>query len=126
MVALVPQGLAASSALRLIAPQRQVVGRSRLLAQLDLDRVVPMLVIGAPAGFGKTTLVQEWLSVRPPSNAQAIYLEVADSTDSDQLWGEIYGLVSEAVSGPGKPESVRPTLLAGSATWFATWDRFAT
>ncbi len=50
-------------------PRRQLVARPRLLEQLDgtLDAGNRLTVISAPAGFGKTTLVSDWLSQRVAS-----------------------------------------------------------
>ena len=50
--------------LRPPAPRRQLVTRERLVGQLQTDpTTVPRLVlISAPAGFGKTTLLTQWLT----------------------------------------------------------------
>jgi LuxR family maltose regulon positive regulatory protein len=52
----------------LLAPKIQpphlhssLVRRARLLAQLDAGREGKLIVVSAPAGFGKTTLVRQWL-----------------------------------------------------------------
>jgi LuxR family maltose regulon positive regulatory protein len=46
-----------------------MVSRPRLLAQLDRSVDVPLTLISAPAGFGKTTLLAEWHAARNPSPA---------------------------------------------------------
>jgi LuxR family transcriptional regulator, maltose regulon positive regulatory protein len=45
-------------------PRRQLVERARLIGQFDGDSIsVPRLVlVSAPAGFGKTTLLTQWLT----------------------------------------------------------------
>jgi LuxR family maltose regulon positive regulatory protein len=52
------------SKLRAPAPRRRLVPRERLVAQLQADpTTMPRLVlISAPAGFGKTTLLTQWLT----------------------------------------------------------------
>ena len=51
-------------------PRARLVARHRLLAQLDtsLDAHHRLILISAPAGFGKTTLLGDWLS--HPSSAE--------------------------------------------------------
>lgn len=46
----------------LIPPARpEQIPRGRLLRRLDIARSVPLTLVTAPAGFGKTTLVSAWL-----------------------------------------------------------------
>src|SRR3954454_6511622 len=53
--------------LRVPSPRRQLVPRERLVDKLRADSsTVPRLVlVSAPAGFGKTTLLTQWLTPRP-------------------------------------------------------------
>ncbi|GHO80554.1 HTH-type transcriptional regulator MalT [Ktedonobacter sp. SOSP1-85] len=44
-----------------------LLDRSRLLALLDAGCEVPLTLLSAPAGFGKTTLVSQWLATRHAS-----------------------------------------------------------
>ena len=46
--------------LRLPQPGRGLVLRPRLTARLDRSLQVPLTLVSAPAGFGKTTLLTEW------------------------------------------------------------------
>src|SRR4051812_5227885 len=53
--------------LRAPTPRRQLVPRERLVEKLRADSTtMPRLVlVSAPAGFGKTTLLTQWLTPRP-------------------------------------------------------------
>ena len=42
-------------------PRANLVPRTALLARLRTDDLPPLTLISAPVGFGKTTLVCEWL-----------------------------------------------------------------
>ncbi len=41
------------------------VRRPRLLARLDAASALPLTVVSAPPGFGKTTLLSQWVAARP-------------------------------------------------------------
>ncbi len=43
-------------------PRPDLVARPRLLARLDAALTVPLTLVSAPAGFGKTTLLAVWLA----------------------------------------------------------------
>ena len=53
---------------KLFAPRAssRLVSRPRLVELLDGAPRVPLTLVSAPAGFGKTTLVTEWLTCRTP------------------------------------------------------------
>ena len=52
-----------STKLHLPAPRRRLVQRARLLERLDGGSEEPrLLLVAAPAGFGKTTLLVQWLA----------------------------------------------------------------
>jgi LuxR family transcriptional regulator, maltose regulon positive regulatory protein len=66
---------------KLYRPQLRAsqVARPRLTARLDALMGVPLAVLIAPAGFGKTTLLAEWMSTRPA----AAFLSLDDG-DNDR------------------------------------------
>ena len=68
-------------ATKLYVPRTQsgFVHRSRLLAQLDAGSVRPLSLVCAPAGFGKTALLADWIHARQRSVA---WLSL-DSGDND-------------------------------------------
>ncbi|MBZ0307292.1 MAG: AAA family ATPase, partial [Anaerolineae bacterium] len=68
-------------ATKLYIPQRrpQAVPRPRLVKQLNDGRHRKLTLISAPAGFGKTTLVSEWLA---QAEGSAAWLSL-DESDND-------------------------------------------
>ncbi len=61
--------------------------RSRLIARLQQDPEVPLLAVSAPAGYGKSTLLWEWLS-EDPRDCAWVALEERHN-DPKQLLEEI-------------------------------------
>ena len=45
--------------------RRGLVLRPRLSERLDRGTAAKLVLVSAPAGFGKTTLLTEWLAARP-------------------------------------------------------------
>ena len=50
-------------------PRRDLVLRSRLSERLDRGAASKLVLVSAPAGFGKTTLLAEWLAAGPAALA---------------------------------------------------------
>ena len=46
-------------------PRRGLVPRPRLSQRLDRGTTSKLMLVSAPAGFGKTTLLTEWLAAGP-------------------------------------------------------------
>ena len=55
------------------------VSRPRLLQLMDRSRSVPLTVVSAPAGYGKSTLVSEWLAQQ---DCASVWLSL-DATESE-------------------------------------------
>jgi LuxR family maltose regulon positive regulatory protein len=70
--------------LRLPSPRRRLVRRARLTDQLGADGGgAPRLVlVAAPAGFGKTTLLAQWLAAGGKSQRRVVWLAL-DPGDAD-------------------------------------------
>lgn len=63
--------------------------RTRLLEELQHSTARPVTLIAAPAGYGKTTVVAQWLASAPHSTTVAwISLDTADN-DPVRLWTDI-------------------------------------
>jgi LuxR family transcriptional regulator, maltose regulon positive regulatory protein len=72
------------------------VDRTRLLEELQRANRRPLTLIAAPAGYGKTTVVTQWLAsdFRPPSVAW-ISLDMSDN-EPVRLWTDIATALSRA------------------------------
>ena len=85
-----------ANSIRAATPRRHIIERPRLTRLLD-ESEAPIIVLVAPAGYGKTTLARQWLADKPhvwhsatPASADvaALAARVADAasaiTESDQ------------------------------------------
>src|SRR4051812_34091714 len=61
--------------------RRGVVARARLRRRLDSSCEVKLTLLAAPAGFGKTTLLADWLAARPAGDATVAWLSLDQSDD---------------------------------------------
>ncbi|MCC3374791.1 LuxR C-terminal-related transcriptional regulator [Cohnella sp. REN36] len=68
--------------IRVPAPHPNGVPRRRLTEMLERGLSGRLTFVTAPAGFGKTTLLAEWLSLRPDRSAAWLSL---DETDNDLI-----------------------------------------
>ncbi|MFN0146382.1 MAG: helix-turn-helix transcriptional regulator, partial [Dehalococcoidia bacterium] len=74
---------------KLYAPRRPrgLVPRPRLIERLDRGAQSTLTLISAPAGFGKTTLLAEWLATAPPGGRSAAWLSLdAGDNDPSTFW----------------------------------------
>jgi LuxR family maltose regulon positive regulatory protein len=84
-------------------PRRGSVPRPRLSERLDRGvEESGLILVSAPAGFGKTTLLAEWLATRPADTSSAAWLSL-DSTDNDPalFWSYVIAALQTAVPGLG-------------------------
>ena len=71
----------------------QPVSRERLLRRLDQALTCRLTLVSAPAGFGKTTLVAEWLARRrtQPGFPRAVWLALASGDDDPRrFWRYVF------------------------------------
>jgi LuxR family maltose regulon positive regulatory protein len=62
--------------------RRSVVPRPRLSERLNRGAEAKLTLVSAPAGFGKTTLLAEWLADAPADEWSAAWLSL-DQRDND-------------------------------------------
>jgi ATP/maltotriose-dependent transcriptional regulator MalT len=86
-------------------PRRGLVRRPRLSERLDRGTASKLVLVSAPAGFGKTTLLSEWLAARPAGLAGerlAAWLSL-DRGDNDpaSFWAYVIAALRTVASGVG-------------------------
>ncbi|MDP9244725.1 MAG: LuxR C-terminal-related transcriptional regulator [Chloroflexota bacterium] len=90
---------------KLYAPARRrgVVPRSRLTEQLDLGAGSRLTLISAPAGFGKTTLLADWLAAAPAHQRSVAWLSL-DPGDNEpkSFWSYVMAALQTAAPGVGQ------------------------
>jgi LuxR family maltose regulon positive regulatory protein len=88
--------------------RRGLVRRARLLARLEaVPADVPLIVLSAPAGYGKTTLLSQWAA----TGSRPFAWVTVDETDSDPA--QFAHHVAVALAGAHRlPESATATLAA--------------
>jgi LuxR family maltose regulon positive regulatory protein len=109
-------------------PRRNLVERSRLLAKLNngISPEVHLILVSAPAGFGKTTLVSEWLRELPAISSGDKYAYTwltLDEDDNNPIRFWRYMDATLQMIDPRIGESIRPALSAPQAApyrWLVT------
>ena len=66
-----------------------LVSRPRLVERLDQGAERKLTLVSAPAGFGKTTLLAEWLAATPASDRAAGWVSL-DQSDNDPAYFWVY------------------------------------
>ena len=85
---------------------RDLVPRPRLSERLDRGSASRLMLVSAPAGFGKTTLLTEWLAAGPDAPAdqrRAAWLSL-DRADNDlaSFWTYVIAALRTAAPGVGE------------------------
>ena len=91
-------------ATKLHVPRRQrgLVARPRLSERLSRGAESALTLVSAPAGFGKTTLLAQWLAAAPAEGRAVAWLSL-DQRDNDPalFWTYLVGALKTAVQGAG-------------------------
>ncbi len=94
--------------------RRGLVPRPRLSERLDRGTESKLTLVSAPAGFGKTTLLAEWLAAGParPAGERLVAWLSLDRSDNDpaSFWTYVIAALRTVASGVG--ESALPLLQA--------------
>jgi LuxR family maltose regulon positive regulatory protein len=98
---------------RLPRRRPQAVARPRLAQRLDAASRAALTVLSAPAGFGKTTALTEWLATVPEGAASTAWVSL-DGGDNDPalFWTYVITAVQAATGGAGA--SALPLLVSSS------------
>ncbi len=93
-------------------PRSRLVARPRLHDLLDRGADARLTLISAPAGFGKTTLLAEWLARLPQSGQAVAWLSLDDADDEPSVfWSHVIAALHSALERTG---ATLPDLLAGA------------
>jgi LuxR family maltose regulon positive regulatory protein len=102
--------------------QRDLVARPRLSERLSRGVESALTLVSAPAGFGKTTLLTQWLAAGPADSRSVAWLSL-DQRDNDPglFWTYLVAALKTAVQGVGASvlsllQSPEPPSEAGLAT----------
>src|SRR5438128_4897098 len=103
-----------------IPPLRSaLLHRSHLLTVLDQSHSVPLTLLSASAGFGKTTLLSAWAS----QSTRAVAWLTLDEEDNDptRFWAYVIAALRHSGSPVGEAalallQSPHPSLLTGALT----------
>jgi ATP/maltotriose-dependent transcriptional regulator MalT len=84
--------------------RRGLVARPRLIDRLSLQAEPALTLVSAPAGFGKTTLLAEWLAAVWAGGRRVAWLSL-DRSDNDPalFWTYLIGALQTAADGVGGP-----------------------
>ncbi len=95
-------------------PRRGLVPRPRLSERLDHGTASKLTLVSAPAGFGKTTLLTEWLAASPaaPGNERLAAWLSLDRADNDPASFWAYVIAALRTVAPGIGESALALLHA--------------
>lgn len=82
-------------------PRPSAVDRARLINRLGRGAISRLTLVSAPPGFGKTTLVAQWLATQGPGWSTAwVSLEPSDN-EPGTFWSYVVAAVAKAVPGAG-------------------------
>ena len=86
--------------------RRDLVPRTRLSERLDRGIASKLMLVSAPAGFGKTTLLTEWLAAGPaaPAGERLVAWLSLDRGDNDpaSFWTYVIAALRTVASGVGE------------------------
>lgn len=95
--------------------RKGLVSRPRLVERLDRAGELPLTLVSAPAGFGKTTLLAEWLASSSDSAQPATWLSLDESDNDLALFWSYFIKALQAIR-PGLGENTLSLLQSLPAT----------
>ena len=82
--------------------RRGLVARPRLSERLRRGAESKLTLISAPAGFGKTTLLAEWLSAGPPGDRSTAWLSLDEADNQPgSFWTYVITALQSVAPGVG-------------------------
>ncbi len=85
-------------------PSHTLVTRARLFARLDEGLSRPLILVSAPAGFGKSTLIAAWVRSKPAQHPPLSWVSL-DEGDNDpvQFWSYVFTALDRCQPGIYQP-----------------------
>ena len=97
------------------APRSGLIGRARLIDRLERGLASRLVLVSAPAGFGKTSLLTQWLAAVAGHGHTVCWLALDQSDNrASTFWPHLVAAVETAV--PGFGAGLLPLLEAGGST----------
>jgi LuxR family transcriptional regulator, maltose regulon positive regulatory protein len=96
------------------APAHTLLLRHRLFALLDEGTRHPLTLVSAPAGFGKTSLLESWVQSRRSDSCHVAWVSL-DEGDDDVMRFWMYVLTALETCQPGVGQAALTLLLAPQA-----------
>jgi LuxR family maltose regulon positive regulatory protein len=82
--------------------RRGLVARPRLIERMSRGAEAKLTLISAPAGFGKTTLLAEWLAAAPGGERSAAWLSLdQDDNEPGTFWSYLVAALQTVAPGVG-------------------------
>jgi LuxR family transcriptional regulator, maltose regulon positive regulatory protein len=78
-----------------------LITRTILLDRVDLALKFPLILVCAPAGFGKTTLLSQWVAGRNELRGRVAWVSLESHCDTHRLWTYIITALEEIQAGIG-------------------------
>jgi LuxR family transcriptional regulator, maltose regulon positive regulatory protein len=90
--------------LRIPQLRGDLVRRNILMERMDLAQNYRLTLISAPAGFGKTTILGQWISINKTGNGRerAVWVSLESECDLRQFWMYITVALGETQPGIGE------------------------
>ncbi len=97
------------------APRSGLIGRARLIDRLERGLASRLVLVSAPAGFGKTSLLTQWLAAVAGHGHTVAWLALDQSDNrAPTFWPHLVAAVETAV--PGFGAGLLPLLEASGST----------
>ena len=105
----------AATKLHVPAPRSALIGRARLIDRLERGLASRLVLVSAPAGFGKTSLLTQWLATVAGHGHTVAWLALDQSDNrAPVFWPHLVAAVKTAV--PDFGADLLPLLEAGGST----------